>query len=275
LCESFREEGSPAATLARLRKELRLDNYQCTTLLRFADYQLHALDAPSVPGAELKNAVRWRVKDVIDYPVDSATVDVLEVPAAPGGTARGRNIYAVTARNDVIGRLVQPFNESRVPLDVIDIPTLSQRNIAALFEQQGRGIAMLAFYEECGELTFTGGGELYLTRRIDVPLAQLLEADEPGRKSLFERIALELQRSLDHFDRQYSYLPVVKLALSPLPKDIGLQEYLASTIYVPVETIDLATVMDFPDVPELKHPARQAQCLATIGAALRDEAAAP
>ena len=190
------------------------------------------------------------------------------IPDAP---ARNHSIYAVTARNSVIESYVKSFSEANVPLAAIDIPDLAQRNIAALFEPAERGVAMLAFYEKEGILTFTRGGELYLARRIEISRAQLVAADAERRNQHFERIALELQRSLDHFDRQYQYVTVAKLLLAPLPQDIGLQQHLAANIYVPVETIDLATVMTFPGVPELKHPARQAQCLATIGAALRDE----
>src|ERR1035437_9609845 len=133
---------------------------------------------------------------------------------------------------------------------------------------------MLAFYADEMILTFTRGGELYLSRRIESPLAQLLQADAGRRNQHFERIALEVQRSFDHFNDQYSHVPIAKLLLAPLPQDIGLQQYLASNIDVPVETVDLGTVMDFPDVPELEHPARQSQCLQTIGAALRAEEAA-
>ena len=274
LCDSYRTEDSETEALARLRKELKLDQYRCTTLLKFADYQMHSLDAPNVPAAELKNAVRWRVKDVIDYPLEQATVDVLDVPVDKSGASRNHSVFAVTARNEQIERTIKPFNDAKVPLEVIDIPALAQRNIAALFEQEARGLATLAFYEECGKLTFTGDGEVFMTRRIEIPLAQMMEADADRRNQHFERIALELQRSLDHFDRQFNYVPVSKLMLAPLPQDIGLQQYLATNIYVPVEIMDLATVMDFPRIPELKHPARQAQCLATIGAALRNETAA-
>jgi MSHA biogenesis protein MshI len=274
LCDSYRMEGSNAATLARLRKELKLDQYRCTTLLRSTDYQTHPVDAPDVPAAEMKAAVRWRVKDIIDYPIESATLDVVDIPVDPNAPARGHSVYVITARNSVIESCVKPFNEARIALEVIDIPDLAQRNIAALFEPADRGVAMLAFYGNEGILTFTRGGELFLARRIEVPLAQLLATDPEQRTKHFERIALELQRSLDHFDRQYRYVPIVKLLLAPLPQDIGLQQYLAANVYVPVETIELGAVMDFPAIPELKHPARQAQCLAVIGAALREEKAA-
>jgi MSHA biogenesis protein MshI len=271
LCDSYRKQGSDAETLARLRKEVKLDGYRCTTLLRSEEYQVHQVDAPNVPRAEMKTAARWRVKDLVDYPLDEATVDILDIPVDPEAPARKHSIYAITARNSVIESYIKSFNAADVALDVIDIPDLGQRNIAALFEPAGRGAAMLGFYEQEGILTFTRGGELYLARRIEISLAQLMAADAERRNQLFERIALELQRSLDHFDRQYQYVTVAKLLLAPLPQDIGLQSYLTANIYVPVETVDLGTVMNFPGVPELKHPERQAQCLATIGAALRDE----
>lgn len=274
MCDSYRKEGSDVATLTRLRKEFKLDQYRGTTLLNSADFQMHQVEAPSVPPAEMKTAVRWRVKDLIDYPLDAATVDVLDIPVDSNAPARGHSIYAITARNSAIEACIKPFIEAQVRLEAIDIPDLAQRNIAALFEPEGRAVAMVAFYVNEGILTFTSGGELFLARRIEISLAQLIEADAERRNQYFERIALELQRSLDHFDRQYNYVPVSKLLLAPLPQEIGLQEYLASNIYVPVEAIDLGSVLDFPGVPELKHAERQSQCLQTIGAALRGEASA-
>lgn len=273
LCDSFRKEGSDAATLARLRKELKLDQYRLTTVLDSEHYQLHQLDAPNVPSEEMKAAVRWSVKASIDYPLESATVDVLDIPAEPEAPAADHSVYAVTAKNSAIADCIQPFKDSGIALEAIDIPDLAQRNLAALFERDGCGVALLAFYAREAILTFTCGGELYTTRRVEIPLAQLSTDDAAGRNQQFESIALALQRSLDHFEHQYRHVPLAGLLLGPLPQDIGLQAYLASAIELPVETIDLAAVMDFPGAPELKHSARQSQCLQTIGAALRGEEA--
>lgn len=274
LCDTYRREGSYTETLARLRKEIKLDQYRCTTLLKSEDYQVHQVEAPTVPAAEMKAAVRWRVKDMLDYPLDAATVDVLDIPVDRNAPARNHQMYAVTARNSSIEACVKLFHDADVPLEAIDIPELAQRNVATLFEPEERGVAMLAFYEKEGMLTFTRGGELYLARRIDMTLAQLADADGARRNQCCERVALELQRSLDHFDRQYNYVPIAKLLLAPLPPDNDLRQYLAPNMSVPVETIDLGSVLDFPLIPELRHPERQMQCLAAIGAALRDEEAA-
>jgi MSHA biogenesis protein MshI len=274
LCDSYRTEDTDVATLTRLRKELKLDQYRCTTLLASADYQMQQVDAPNVPAAELKTAVRWKVKDLIDYPLESATIEVLDIPVDTNAPARNHFLFAVTAPSNAIAACIKPYVDAAVPLDALDIPDLAQRNIAALFEPEQRGVAMLAFYENEGMLTFTCGGELYLVRRIEISLAQLMQADAERRDQYFDRIALELQRSLDNFDRNYNYVPISKLLLGPLPRDIGLQQYLEPNLSIPVENMDLEAVMDFSRIPELKHPERQSQCLAVIGAALRDEAGA-
>ena len=120
---------------------------------------------------------------------------------------------------------------------------------------------MLAFYAGDGILTFTRGGELYVARRIEIPLAELMDANAALKQDHLERIALAVQRSLDHFEREYPYVPLAKLLVAPLPRDIGLADHLAANIDGTVEPIDLAAVMDFAAVPELKQREIQARYL--------------
>ena len=271
LCESFQKAGSDVDTLKRLRRDLDLNRYQCVTLLKPRDYQFLPVDAPNVPADEARNAVRWSIKDVIDYPVDTATVDAVHVPG--GGTGgRAAQMLVVAARNDMIAALVKPFNDAGIGLEVIDVPELAQRNLARLLETEGRGLALLDFDDGGALLTFTSGGELYQARRIDVSLRDFAAAAAPDE--LYDRIALELQRSLDHFDRQFRTVAVSKLVISPVPEGERLVEYLKSNLTVPVELLDLEKVLDFPGVPELRNPLRQSQCLQMIGAAMREEHAA-
>src|ERR1700682_6206273 len=83
-------------------KELGFDRHQCLTLLPSSDYQLLLVEAPNVPPAELKTAVRWRIKDMLDYHLEDAPIDVLDIPPDPSGGNRAHSMYAVAARNGVI-----------------------------------------------------------------------------------------------------------------------------------------------------------------------------
>ncbi|OON63272.1 agglutinin biogenesis protein MshI [Massilia sp. KIM] len=263
-----------AAMLGKAGKEGHADSYRCATLLASGDYQLINVEAPNVPKEEMKTAVRWRLKDILDFPVDQATIDVLDIPV--DGAAAGRvqqSIFAVAARNSVIAPRQKLFLDAKIELSVIDIPEMAQRNLSAMLEPEGRGVAMLSFSEEGGLLTVSYKGELYLSRRFDVSLAQLLETDHERKHASFDRITLELQRSLDHFERQYSFISVAKLVLGP-SEISGLEEYLSSNLYTPVETLDLASLLDFSRTPELSDKALQCRFLLPLGAALREEVAA-
>lgn len=272
LCESFRKEGDDVATLKRLRRELNLERYHCMTLLKTRDYQVLPVDAPNVPAAEARSAVRWTIKDMLDYPVEAAMVDAVSVPGAEAG-GRPAQMLAVAARNDLIAATVKPFNEADIELSVIDVPEFAQRNIAHCLEDEGRGLALLCFGHDAATLTFTSGGELYQSRRIDVALTDF--ENEAEAESLYDRIALELQRSLDHFDRQFRNVTVSRVVVSQVPAGEKLAEYLNANLTLPVEIFDLEKIMDFPGVPELRDRLRQTQCLQLIGAAMRVEAAAP
>ncbi len=216
----------------------------------------------------MRTAVRWRLKDMLDFPVDKATVDVVEIPANQG--ARSANIFAVAAHNSMIEIRQNLFVDAAIKMRTIDIPEMAQRNVSALLEPEGRGVAMLSFTNDGGLLTVSFKTELYLSRRIDVTLEQLLDPDHERKHACFDKITLELQRSLDHFDRQYNFISVVKLYLAPTGGQ-GLEEYLSSNLYTPVETLDLAQVLDISAHPDLSMPAQQQRFFMAIGAALRQE----
>jgi MSHA biogenesis protein MshI len=271
---SFRNEGSDVEALTRLRRSLGLQRYRCTTLIDSNAYQVLQVEAPQVQAGELKAAMRWRIKELLEFPVEQSVVDVLDIPLEGAPLGRPHLMFAIAARSKAVGEQVQAFQQAGIPLEVIDVTEMGQRNIAALFEQPGRGLAMLAFYERGGLLTFTRDGELFALRRIDIPAAALGEVEDERRLQLFERVGLELQRSLDNFDRQFSHVPLQRLLVCSPPGSPGLLDYLKQNLYLPVEEADLGTVLDTTGTSGFANAAGQAQYFSAVGVALRMEVAA-
>jgi MSHA biogenesis protein MshI len=121
-------------------------------------------------------------------------------------------------------------------------------------------------------LTFSSNGELCIARRFDVTRAQLIDADAGMRESYHERVALEIQRSLDHFGRQFSSTVVSKLDVAPVGDDDGgLAGFLRENLDVKVETLNLESLFNLSAVPELKQLDNQARYFSLLGAALRVE----
>jgi len=269
-CE-YHETGTvSAAALEKLCRDAAVGGHHFTALLMPGEYQLLLVEAPNVPAEEMKTAIRWKIKDGLNYHVDNATVDVMQIPAGQPGSGRAQSLYAVAAANDIIQKRMALFEQAKIKLDVIDIPEMAQRNIAALFEQDDRALALLAFDDNGGLLTFTSGGELYLARRIEISAGQLQDANENLREQSRDRVELELQRSLDYFDRQFNHLPVDRILVSA-PDGAGLVEFLAGMMGARVEKLDLALVMDIGAAPALADSEFAAYALPALGAALRRE----
>ncbi len=269
VCGVTTNDGKPEKLLEKAAKEMHLARYHCSTLLAPSEYQMLVVEAPNVAAPELKTAMRWRIKDLLDFHVDDATIDVLDIPPDSASAARAHSMYAVAARNSAIEQRVNQFHHANIPLEVIDIPEMAQRNIAARLEESGRGLALISFSDDSGLLTVTYRGELYLARHLDIGWRQLAQGDAAAKQAQFDRIALELQRSLDNIERQFQFISIARLWLAHLPDMDGLRTYLAQNLSVAVAVLDLNDIFDFSQVPAVGALNNQARFFLTLGAALR------
>jgi MSHA biogenesis protein MshI len=256
------EKQSSPDPVARVLARLPNRRAPAVSVLDPADYRLLLVEAPDVPADELRAAVRWRVKDLIDFHIDDAVIDVFEMPAhARGGP--GRMMYAVTAKAELVKSAIDRIEGAGVELGVVDIAELSLRNIATLLDAEQRGAAFLYLGERRSTLLLVREGVLYLARHVETGVATLAEAGEL-RPELVAGLALEIRRSLDYLESHYEQ-PAV-----PLLHVVGLEEadreQIARELGLAVREVDLTKLFDTDDTfsPEL-----QRLCLPAIGAALR------
>jgi len=271
LLDSFAVEKDEVEALQRLRVARQLKSYACTTLMGSGEYNVNQLDAPTVPKEERKEALRWALKEMVSYPLDSACVDVLDIPNEGLPAGRSAGVLVVSAAEQAVRSRVAVFEQAKIVLDALDIPELAQRNVAALLEDENRGLAFLRIDEAGMMLTLTFHGELVAVRRGEMNTLQLNGSDADLRVRVRERLLLDLQRSLDNFDRQYSHIPISRVVLASYPHVENLLAELGTNTYVPVQEMDLTSVMDFPAVPELRDTPYQVKNFLAIGAALRTQ----
>jgi MSHA biogenesis protein MshI len=268
------EEGRADAAKV-LAQRMHLDRFHCETLMSAGEYQLLTVEAPNVPPAELKAAIRWSVQGLIDFHIDDATIDVLDIPPEPGSSGAAHAMYAVIARNELVKRHIDRFHAAAIPLSVIDIAETAQRNIGILCEAtDAQGVALIYVADTYSLLTVNFKGELYLARRIEFGLDQLFRQNDDGaREGGLNRILLEVRRTFDVFERQYHFVPVGKLVVAPEPKDSGIRAHLAENLDLPVVSLELGEIVDFADglEPDL---AAQWKHFHLIGAALRQDSKA-
>ena len=258
----------PTQALRALRRTQPVQQHRTVALLQHAQYQMLTLDAPDLPRAEWRDAMRWRLKDMVDFPVDSAGIDVIDIPADPQ-QRRAPSLIAIAAPRSALQPLADAASDAGTPWHAIDVPETALRNIAVLAAEPGRGEALLHVGRAHSTLVVTAQGELLMSRHIEVTLDQLTEPDESQRQQSYERASLELQRTLDNVERQFSHANLARLQVAPGAPLLGFIEYVRDLVYVPAVAFDLGAVLDLSAVPELTDPTEQAAYLPAIGAALR------
>ena len=262
----------PTRALQALRRQRALHRHRRVALLQRSQYQCVSMDAPAdVPRPDWAAAVRWQLKDTVDFAVDDAAIDVLAVPEGTSYRAQAQ-LIAVAAAATQLRPLVEQAIDAGTPWQAIDVTETALRNLSALVEPPGRAQALLHCEAQHATLVVTYGGELLSARQMDLALLLPADADGAARAQAYDHAGLELQRTLDGIERAFGQVTLARLLITPMPGAAALCEHLGPLLYVPVAALQLDTVLDFSDVPELLADAsllnRQ---LCAIGAALRED----
>lgn len=261
---------------------------RCFSLINNQQFSLLMVEAPAVDPTELRAAVRWQIKDLIDFHIDDAVIDVFDIPEQKS-SGRQKMMYVVVSRIGDVQQHIDSFEKNDIDLDVIDIPELAQRNVAALLPEDSGGVALLSIGQHNTLLTISRNSNLYLTRHIDVGLQRIMQLiaanksndefsleDDNGLpvevQGLLDSITLELQRSLDYYESNFSMPPVSGVIIAPMEENVpGLIPYFSSTLGTAVRMLDLNV---FLDIEGTMSDRLQAQCMDAIGLALREESVA-
>jgi MSHA biogenesis protein MshI len=258
-----------AGALAGLAGKISVPGCPWTLPLERKAYTLLVVEEPNVQPGELEQSVRWSISSLIDYSADEANIAVMKIPTATLSPNRTAHIYVVAAKSEVVARYRDLFKQARISLQAIDVRETAQRNIAALAEKPGEGVGLLSIGKQGVHFTITFNGELYLDRFVEEPLLvdPLADVDAMGRAG--ERMVLQVQRSLDYIGRTLQFITIDRVLLAPMSGNSQLGDFIAQNIQVPVAELDLASLFDFSETPELARKENQVPYFFALGAALR------
>lgn len=265
-CESVAVESEKDAGIALIKivKDLGLEGSQCSFVLSPKDYSLHLVEAPPVEPEEMRAAVRWKIKDLLDTKIEETAIDVFEIPQ---DAYRGRKmVYVVASQKSRIQQIVDRVTESGLELAVIDIPELAMKNMSNHFIEDSQGVAFMDLRRTGSTMNITRNGDLYLTRRINTQLdPDVMQSADWG--ALKDRLVLEIQRSLDYFESQMGQGQITKIVIVQRQNDTrGMLDSLNEMLTVKVSALDIG---NFLNTDIVLTPQMQQICMVAIGATLR------
>lgn len=296
-----RNDDEDAEAFAKRARALGLAAGEVIALLEPDQYQLLKVETPNVPNEELKAAARWQIKELVDAHLDDLTLDVMHVG---DDTPRAqRQLFVVTARNAAITALTGAAEAAGANPNVVDIWETALRNLqsaqAARDQMRERACAALLLQDRQCLLTVSVNDELFYTRRLDGDdrlaaratgaAAPRVQVEAPlgfeytpgvdlnaayGGDSEESALIVELQRSIDVWERSWPDLPLARLYLvapehgaavaALMQRELGLR-----TVALEPAALFPGLLRDAGDTSA--RAAELAACLPLLGACLRAE----
>lgn len=253
-------------TLKAIADRHHLEKFSCHLVLAPQDYKLLQVEAPNVPDEEMREAIPWCVQDLIEFPVEQAVIDYFQIPNA-NQHGRSRTLTVVVSRRDVIANYTQLCEQADLALNAIDIQELALRNLAMRMPENERGVAIVYLRDVEGMILLEKDAAMYMSRNIDFNISDIVaehDADDTVQQGNF---ALEVQRSLDYYERQFAQPPISSLVVSPLEMGMnGLLDYLNANLGATSRILDVSALLDCDNKID---DITQSRCLPAIGVALR------
>lgn len=271
-CE-FIDAGKPEDQqdmLSELATRHNLAEYDCHLVLTSDNYRRVNIEAPTVAENEIIEAIRWKINELIDFPVDKAVIDYYQAPM-PVRANSSKMLEVIASPIDIIREQVEKCTKAGLQLKVIDIQETTLRNLAVHTPENERGIALLYLLEFSGTLLIQKETTIYVSRKFEIGYKQLglddpFSHDSPTANA-HNKLALEIQRSLDYVESYYGIPPISALTVIPLAENThNLLDSLSSNLGITARTIDLSTIIDC-DI--LVNGQTQSLCAPVIGATLR------
>lgn len=264
--------GDLPQALRALSQARSIRSAQLIGLLERSQYRVVPTEAPDVPRPDWAAALRWKIKDLVNFEISDAALDVLEIPN-DAQLRRPPTAMVLAAPRDDIEKLAWQADDVGLDWAALSVPELALRNLSALAESGERAHALLALGETHGCLVITARGELLMSRQIEVPLSAFEPQPEGQDGGALDRAGLEVQRTLDSFERMFSHIGLARLSVA-LPKRIEatLLASLREMVYVQVERFNVPDLIDMQPADAALLDEADMGLLCALGAALRTHA---
>jgi len=260
-----------SSVLRELVARLKLDEYSCHLVLASENYRRVNIEAPVVAENEMNQAISWKIAELIDIPIDKATIDYYSAPTSMRANS-SKMLEVIASPTELIMELSEKSKQAGLQIKVIDILETVLRNLAVLLPENKRGVAVLYLRESSGNILIQKDGVIYLSRNFDIGYWNLGLAATGGNSDNQGNIeqnnlALEIQRSLDYVESYYGIPPISGLAVVPLAQNTqGLLNILNSNLGITARIMDLSAIVDC-DI--LLDDTTQSLCAPAIGATMR------
>ena len=191
-------------TLKALVKEVGLKTKKMNLVVSGSGVQIKRISVPSLPKAELKEAVRWEMKNYVPFPVETAEIDFYTVSEYVEDNVKKLDLMVVACPKDLIDRTLSIAERAGLQPIHLSVAPFALWNTLLTWDRIKREetVALIDLGAEKTGIYLFKGGALLFSREVTPAGADITRAIVEGMGSegktnaLFER-AEEIKREME------------------------------------------------------------------------------
>lgn len=244
--------------LATLVSKHNLKKSHCNWVLHPSFYQLTLVNAPNVPSSEYKQAMRWQMKDIINYPLEDMTVDIFH-PNEPDKNLK--KIYVVAAQNSFLQKVVDIIQDCDLYPVAIDIREFAIRNLFTSITTPNDTTGIFNIFNDICLMVLVKQHTIQFVRRIPISLKNLTIGN-------YDDLITEIQRSFSYCQTELNQeIPKKFFMLPKIDYDQDITQKIANNLNKEISVLNPQHIIAFTTQTTQQTAT---DCWAAIGGALRN-----
>lgn len=171
------------------------------------DCAVALMDEIGAQDSEAEQALRWKMAERVDFDMSEAILEVQKAPGAQAGGLQKPSWWAVAMPQEKLREQLRALDELGALCDRVECAAFLQSALAAMGWEQQKARALVCVSEAEAALSFTAGGALLFHKRLEWSAGEI----DGALAASWDRLELELVRSLDYFERRLSSVAVGEL----------------------------------------------------------------
>ena len=240
---------------------LKLVGSGCRVVLAPGQYQLLLMDALDVPEDDMAKALRWRLKGLVEYPLNDIALDVFVVPAH-GVVGQRKKVFVAVTLLSALKKKLDMLEAAFLEVESVGIGEIALRNLLALVPGlQGEPVIAISLEKGLCQLQILHNNALYLVRELALN-QKLIDENDPQAQN----ILLEIQRSIDYCLSELKLPEPKHIVFTPsFYQATSLLQLLRDELSKDIILLNLADYLEMEPPLTLKE---QQDCFYGIGGAL-------
>ncbi len=235
-----------------------LKKTKCVWILHPSYYRLTLIGTPNVPQAEYKKAIRWQIKDIINYSLEDTAVDIF-YPDEPERSLK--KIYVIAAQSSFLKNIANTIQDCGLYLEAIDTREFAIRNLITDLSKPGETTGLLNIIDESCLMMSVKQSNVQFVRRFPVNANNIKAGN-------YSDLMSEIQRSFNYCQTELKQEIPTKFVIPPdaiLDKNVAQE--IAKNLNKEVNILNLQEVVRYKKPLDQQMEPR---CWIAIGGVLRN-----